>query len=374
MRLASFNVENLFARPKAMDPQEGDADTRKKILAAHARVSELFDLASYAGVEDDILAQLDTLGLLRSDTGPYVVLRKVRGQLLRRPRQGPVELAATGRADWVGWVELKTVAVDEAATANTARVLKELGADVATVVEADDRPGLQLFNDAMLPGVGGTAYEQVMLVEGNDTRGIDVGFLARADYRLVQMRSHIFDADDKGTIFSRDCCEYHVDTPLGTRLVVMANHFKSKGYASPGDPIGAKRRARQAARVAEIYQALRADGVDHIAILGDLNDDPASHALAALVGLPGVKDVSEHPAFDWNHRRGTFGSGNAKEKIDYILMSGALFGRVVGGGVFRKGVWRGNKTKDPWDIFPTLTSKVEEASDHAAIYADLTDF
>jgi len=374
MRLASFNVENLFARPKAMDETQADAATRRTVLAAHARISELFDRPSYAGVEDEILAQLDALGLLRSDEGPFVRLRKVRGQLVRRPKQGPVVVVAKGRADWVGWVELKTVAVDEAATANTARVLNELGADVATVVEADDRPGLQMFNDAMLPGVGGTPYEQVMLVEGNDTRGIDVGFLARAGYRLVQLRTHVFDTDAEGTVFSRDCCEYHVDTPLGTRLVVMANHFKSKGYSSPGDPVGAKRRKRQAARVAEIYQSVRAEGVDHVAIMGDLNDDPASSALAPLLGTPGLTDVSAHPAFDWNHRRGTYGSGNAKDKIDYILMSGPLFGQVVGGGVFRKGVWRGPRTKDPWDIFPTLTAKQEEASDHAAIYAVLTDF
>jgi endonuclease/exonuclease/phosphatase family metal-dependent hydrolase len=374
MRLASFNVENLFARPKAMDSTRGDAAARRKVLAAHARVSGLFDLPSYQGVEDEILAQLDVLGLLRSDEGPYVRLRKVRGKLLRRPRQGSAVVVAQGRADWVGWVELKTVAVDEQATANTARVLNELGADVATVVEADDRPGLTMFNEAMLPGVGGAAYDQVMLIEGNDSRGIDVGFLARADYRLVQIRTHVFDTDDEGTVFSRDCCEYHVETPLGTRLVVMANHFKSKGYSSPGDPIGAKRRTRQAVRVAEIYRALRDEGVDHVAIMGDLNDDPSSGALAPLIGMPGLTDVSAHPAFDWNHRRGTYGSGNEKDKIDYILMSDPLFGRVVGGGVFRKGVWRGPRTKDPWDIFPTLTSKQEEASDHAAVYADLTDF
>lgn len=119
---------------------------------------------------------------------------------------------------------------------------------------------------------------------------------------------------------------------------------------------------------------MRDEGIDHVAVMGDLNDDPGSSALSALLGLPGLTDVSAHPAFDWNHRRGTFGSGNEKDKIDYILMSGPLFGQVVGGGVFRKGVWRGSKTKDPWDIFPTLTSKEEEASEHAAIYADLTDF
>jgi endonuclease/exonuclease/phosphatase family metal-dependent hydrolase len=374
MRLASFNVENLFARPKAMDETQGDAATRRKVLAAHARVSDLLDLPSYAGVEKEILGQLDTLGVLKSDEGPFVRLRKVRGQLLRRPRNGPVVMVGTGRADWVGWIELKTVAVNGRATENTARVLNELRAQVVTVVEADDRPGLQMFNDSLLPAVGGTAYEQVMVIEGNDTRGIDVGFMARANYPLVQMRTHIFDTDDQGPVFSRDCCEYHVQTPLGSRLVVMANHFKSKGYASKGDPIGAKRRARQAARVAQIFQSLLDQGLQYIAIMGDLNDDPSSPALASLLDMPGLTDVSAHPSFDWNHRRGTYGSGNEKDKIDYILMSDPLFANVVGGGVFRKGVWHGNQTKDPWDLFPTMTAKKEEASDHAAIYADLTDF
>jgi endonuclease/exonuclease/phosphatase family metal-dependent hydrolase len=374
MRLASFNVENLFARPKAMDETQGDAATRRRILAAHARVSDLLDLPSYAGVEDDILAQLDILGVLDSDEGAFVRLRKVRGQLLRRPRRGPVVVVAEGRAAWVGWVELKTVAVNARATENTARVLHDLGAEVVTVVEADDRPGLQMFSDAMLPAVAGMPYEQVMLVEGNDPRGIDVGFMARADYKLVQMRTHIFDTDDEGVVFSRDCCEYHVDTPRGNRLAVLVNHFKSKGYAAPGDPIGAKRRTRQAARVADIFTSLRGDGFEYIAIMGDLNDDPSSDALAGLLGLPGLTDVSAHPAFDWNHRRGTYGSGNEKDKIDYILMSDLLFANLIGGGVFRKGVWHGNRTKDPWDIFPTLTVKQEEASDHAAIYADLADF
>ena len=55
-------------------------------------------------------------------------------------------------------------------------------------------------------------------------------------------------------------------------------------------------------------------------------------------------------------------------------MSDRLFDKVVGGGIFRKGVYRGPRTKDPWDIFPTLEKKEHEASDHAAIYADLTDF
>lgn len=373
MRIASFNVQNLFARPKAMDSQQADAATRKRILGAHARISELFELPSYAGLEAEILDLLDALGVLNADEGTFVRLRRLRGSLLRRPMSGPVTLVATGRADWVGWVELTTIAVNGRATENTARVIKELGAHVLTVVEADDRPGLDMFSTAMLPAVGGTAYPQVMVVEGNDTRGIDVGCMAAAGYNLVQLRTHIFDTDPQGTVFSRDCCEYHLQTPGNNRVVVLANHFKSKGYGSPGDPIGARRRRRQAKRAAAIYKSLRAEGIEYVAVTGDLNDDPASDALRPLLRLASLTDVSEHPAFDWNHRRGTYGSGNEKDKLDYILMSDPLFAKVVGGGVFRKGVYRGPRTKDPWDIFPTLKRKEHEASDHAAIYADLTD-
>jgi endonuclease/exonuclease/phosphatase family metal-dependent hydrolase len=374
MRLASYNVENLFARPKAMDPTTTDAPTRRMVLAAHARVSELFELEDYAPVRDEILALLGQLGLLEADEGDYVVLRRPRGALLRRPQKGPVEVVAKGRSDWVGWVELKTVAVRERAMENTARVIRDVHADVMTVVEADNRPDLAMFTNALLPAVGETPYAQVMVVEGNDGRGIDVGLLAAAEYPLVQIRTHVFDTDAEGLVFSRDCCEYHLDTPAGTRLVVMSNHFKSKGYSSPGDPVGAKRRTRQAARVAQIYRGLLAEGIDHVAIAGDLNDDPTSEALAPLLGTAGLTDVSAHPDFDWNHRRGTFGSGNEKEKIDYLLASPALFDHVVGGGVLRHGVWRGSRTPDPWDIYPTMAGAVDQASDHAAIYADLTDF
>ncbi len=83
MRLASFNVENLFARPIAMDPHRVDAETRKTVLSAHARLSELFELADYGPFEDEILALLHTLGVRDDDEGEFVMLRKIRGQLLQ---------------------------------------------------------------------------------------------------------------------------------------------------------------------------------------------------------------------------------------------------------------------------------------------------
>ncbi len=72
------------------------------MLAAHAQLSQLFDLPAYAGVEADILTLLNTLGVLTNDEGEFARLRKLRGQLLKRPRTGPVQVVATGRASWIG--------------------------------------------------------------------------------------------------------------------------------------------------------------------------------------------------------------------------------------------------------------------------------
>ncbi|HVF74595.1 MAG TPA: endonuclease/exonuclease/phosphatase family protein [Acidimicrobiales bacterium] len=371
MRIASFNVENLFARPKAMNLatwKEG-----APVLAAHAELNSLLQCADYhePGVAERILALFEELGLLHDDEGPYVRLRKIRGRILKRPKQGPVTVAASGRADWIGWVELKTERVDELAMKHTAMVICDVDADVMGVVEAESRPTLALFTEAMLSQVGGRPYEQVMVVDGNDQRGIDVGLLARCEYPLLEIRSHIFDTDAKGVVFSRDCCEYHLRLPDGTRLVVLVNHLKSKGYSAPDDRIGAKRRTRQATRIASIYRALREEGHRHIAVLGDLNDDPSSEALKPLLDGSGLRDISDHPDFDWGGRKGTFGSGNEKDKIDYVLLSPELYGKATGGAVFRKGIWRGPRTKNPWPIYETLTADVHAASDHAAIYAEI---
>ncbi len=368
-RLAAYNVENMFDRPKAMDPT--DWEEGRPVLAAHARVNELFGREEYdAGTRAEILDELDVLGLLRSDESRFAVLRKLRGKLLIRHRDGSTEVAARGRKDWVGWVELATETVSELSSRHTAMAIRDVGAQVLGVVEAESRPVLAGFSESLLRDVDWTPYDEVLLVDGNDLRGIDVGLLVREDHTVTAIRTHIYDRDAEGIVFSRDCAEYHVAVPGGESLVVLVNHFKSKGYGTEGDPLGVLRRRRQAGRVREIYRGLVDAGHRHVAVVGDLNDSPGSESLAPLLDSD-LRDISEHPDFEWGPRRGTYGSGGEEDKIDYVLLSPDLFARATGGGVFRMGVWRGPRTKNPWDIYDTLTEEKHQASDHAAIYADL---
>ena len=369
MIIGSYNVENLFSRPKAMNVPDA---VGAPLLGAQAELQTLLELVTYTEpVKTRILELLKILGLEWSDSTGFAVLRKIRGQLLRRPKNRPVEVVADGRGDWIGWVELVKVAIDAQAMQHTAMVIRDLGADILGVVEAENRPALDMFSAAELREVNADPYAQVMVIDGNDTRGIDVGVMATEKYPLDTIRSHIFDRDDKGLIFSRDCPEFTFTTPGGNRVTLLVNHFKSKGYSSPDDKTGAKRRRRQAVRVAQIYRDLIAAGSTHIAILGDLNDDPSSAALAPLLADTDLKDISTHQNFDFGPRKGTYGGGNEKDKIDYILLSPDLFAAATGGQIFRKGVYHGPGVRNPWEIYPTLTTPALTASDHAAITATL---
>ena len=51
--------------------------------------------------------------------------------------------------------------------------------------------------------------------------------------------------------------------------------------------------------------------------------------------------MNAHPGFVSDGRPGTFANGTASGKLDYILLSPALFSRVQQAGVWRKGVWGG---------------------------------
>lgn len=370
MKIASYNVENLFDRAKAFNDDTAES---RQVVALEAELNTLFQKPVYEPADKQrMLVIMNELGILKTDSGTYVLLRKIRGQLIKRPRTGMgFEIVADGRADWVGWAELKTAAVNAIAIMNTGRVLRDVNADILAVVEAEHRIALKQFSDFVLAQVGGVPYENVMLIDGNDDRGIDVGLMTRSGYQIGLMRSHINDVDaDRRPIFSRDCPEYCVRTPQGEDIWILPNHFKSKFGGN--DPASQNKRKAQATRTAEIYSNLIAEGFTNIVVLGDLNDTPDSVPLVELLGSTDLRDVSEHPSFDTGSfaGKGTFGLGNGDNKIDYLLLSPALFERVTASGLFRKGAWPGSRPKR-WEVYEELDKEIHAASDHHLIWCEL---
>jgi endonuclease/exonuclease/phosphatase family metal-dependent hydrolase len=367
MRLAVYNVENLFDRAKAMNL--GDWESGRAVLEQFAELNKLLGQVEYSDEDRQRMVELMfELGLEGSDTGPFVLLRRNRGKLLKRPRSGGIEIIADGRADWAGSLELRYEPINEVSMRNTARVLIDLDADVLGVIEAESRPVLSAFNREVLPALDGTPYRHVMLIDGNDERGIDVGIMTGPNYPVGLMRSHADEWQSNGEpLFSRDCPEFEIATPSG-KLVVLVNHLKSKGYGSPA--VSSRKRKAQATRIAEIYRELVAAGTEYVAVIGDLNDTPDSDPLRPLLAETDLRDVFEFEDFDTGGYPGTYGGSTASNKIDYMLFSPALFDRITAGGVFRRGMWPGVRPRK-WDAYPEITREVEAASDHAALWADL---
>ncbi|GAA3292989.1 endonuclease/exonuclease/phosphatase family protein [Dactylosporangium vinaceum] len=395
MRLASFNVENLFARAKAMDTTVREVG--EPALAAFERFNRIAGHSEYT--PEDRAAMLDalvTLGVLvqtrdgrrlnpRQFDTAWALLRENRGDFLAAPADKEPHIVAAGRGDWTGWVELITEPVDEVGTRMTARVIRDVGADVICLVEAENRPALVRFNDELL----GRQYEHAMLVDGNDPRGIDVGLLCTDVVDIDWVRSHV-DVPDPAVpgkrLFSRDCPLYKLRLPGGQDLYLLLNHLKSQSFAS-GDPDPL--RTRQSTEVRAIYDRLRAQGAQYVAVLGDFNKgpdrtDPKRHpTLEALLGagsplvscfdLDAFGELFDPKDAD-RERPGTFQSCTISNRLDYILLSPELAAKVTGGGVFRKGLWGSPANKTPpklWSVYPEITAAKHAASDHAAVWVDL---
>ncbi len=368
MRLATFNVENMFQRAAVMNLPTWEEG--RPVLEDFSLLTNLVQKQAYSA--QDKAGMLEAMarhpGLLTDGKSEYIVLNETRERLLKKQTESrPAEIVAEGRGGWIGWFELAKEGVEEAAIENTARVIREMGADVLCIVEAEGRIALSRFNEVVIPKVGGQKYAHVMLVDGNDDRGIDVGIMAREGFAIKSMVSHVDDADGGSKIFSRDCAEYTVKTPGGKTLLVLVNHFKSKGYGSQASSNA--RRLKQAQKVREIYDERISQGFNYVAIAGDFNDTPDSPPLAPLLADGAMVDVMAHEKFAGDGRPGTHGNGTKSGKIDYILMSPKLAGKVKAAGIERRGVW-GGKKGTLFPHFDEIRAEKDAASDHAALWVD----
>ena len=276
-------------------------------------------------------------------------------------------LRAAGRADWFGWVELSRAEVDGVTTGHTAEVIREVDADVLCLVEVEDRTTLERFNTQALEPLG-VDYPHSLLVDGNDPRGIDIGLYSRFPVRSVL--PHIDDvytgADGRPyRVFSRDCPEFEIVIPGKRRLWVLGNHLKSQGYGSKAG--NDRKRRLQSDRVVAILKRYKLKR-DWVVVAGDLNDFPDSKPLEPLTQHPDLHDVLKTP--HWTGPDWTYHSG--KKRLDYLFVSTALRSKLKAAGINRRGIFQRSSASNPEPCLPTITSTANQASDHAAVWAEFT--
>lgn len=343
IRIATFNCENLFSRPKIFSA------SKQRSIALLDKVAKL-NLELKKGTFDKA-----AIAQLRKDLKGYAKVNDIRGK----------HVSVEGAGEWLGWVELTRKRADLAAIRNTARVIADLDAHIVCLVEVENRPLLQQFHDAILykkflkPN-GRKAYKYIRLIDGNDDRGIDVAVMSRLP--LNWLRSHIHETTKYNgkevKLYSRDCLEVNVQATATRSIRLLINHLKSMGYSPPNDPLSNRRREGQAKAVAKLASSLKLKK-DYVVVAGDLNSDPSSNSLKPLLSKADLHNVNlALPPGS----RGTYRTG--KQQLDYLIVSSALKKKLAKVHIERRGLF---SKKEP--RYPTVTSRKTEASDHAAVLA-----
>lgn len=269
----------------------------------------------------------------------------------------------------------------------TAQALSATRADVCALQEVENLVTLTAFHNRYLMRWTDKPYEQRILMEGNDGRGIDVALLSRlpvsgykshakATFRDLGMEPPK-GTSDKARIFRRDCLEVDI-VKDGRALSLYICHFKSM---HGGRAETRRVRMQEAAGVrALIENRFKDPASEDWIILGDLNDyleldgKPVNdHGLGPLIDDGFATDLAKlaiHDDFDrWSHH---YTHKNTYSALDHILLSPSLAGlnpNATAAYVRAGTPWRCTRHKG-WR-FPGIGWAKPKASDHCPFAATI---
>jgi endonuclease/exonuclease/phosphatase family metal-dependent hydrolase len=232
--------------------------------------------------------------------------------------------------------------------------IERMDLDVLAVQEVEDIDTLRQFNRDDLGGL----YKNVVLIEGNDPRLIDVGLLSKLPLGGVTSWQHVPDPlHPDQPVFSRDVLQVEILKPdRSERLfTVFNNHLKSHYVPFTADPEAEGKKAnelrqRQCKAAAAIIDAeMRPDSA--YVVVGDMNDPPDSPFLAPLATSPelklkfGLDNVQESqpgpgnpppPSPNWTERFKASGKPAEYTLMDQVWLSPALAPKQTGAFIDRR--------------------------------------
>jgi endonuclease/exonuclease/phosphatase family metal-dependent hydrolase len=206
-----------------------------------------------------------------------------------------------------------------------AESIRQLNADVLAVEEVENRDYLERFVNVFLADMG---YEHVVLIEGNDMRGIDVGLLSRLPVSEVRSNRHVRFPGKDGvpSRFQRDVLEVTLEPTDGPPFAVWVVHLKSNsGGREEAEPI----RLPEAQQIRNMLDAeLAQDPNARIIVTGDFNDTWESRTIQTIVGS---SEGALFSAGSESQDSGlvTYNEGEFRSVIDFLLCTPAMRGQFV---------------------------------------------
>lgn len=372
MKIATFNIENLFHRDENLVRR-----TTLDSVSSWMEELETLILKDFKRSEDYIrMRELSfLLEFQKSPLEPYVVMRRRAGNLYLRQPNATSEYKACELSNWNGWIKLNTLPINEIAISNKARVIAEANPDILVLQEVEDRQSLVEFNQHFLPPQ--IQFTDVMLIPGNDSHGLDMGIMTKNGYKIKSLKSHVNDFYEEGKCFDKDFQEFEIVTPKGETIWILSAHLKEdEKDRNKSDT----QRRMQAQLMAEVYQMVIGQSGKKVIVTGTLNAPSYCKSLSPLIKETDLKDLKNHSSFtvdlDQGKDAGYYSLGayrmgvNTKQR-DYLLLSPELFKAISSSGLNRKGVWP--KRKNQYQIYRSLQSELQQASSHALVWVEICD-
>lgn len=370
MKIASFNVQNLFHRDRSFTEQS----MSKSVCDWVNEFDNLLLKENNGNKTTDRLRELSfLLGFNKTYQSPYAVMRKKAGELYLKGMTNSNEMKAGELTDWNGWIKLQTVPIHPASTDHKAKVISDINPDILILQEVEDRMSLEEFNSLILPKFDCEPFTDCIIIPGAEAKGREQALLLKNGYHVNSIKLHILDISEYPT---NELIEYIIKEDNGKIIHVLSAYFYDD---SSNQERAFEIRKQQALKVSKIYQELQSTRKKKVIIAGAFNAPSYCNSLAPLIQKTDLKDITKHLSFEVDfdegsdasyHRMGAYRKGvNIKQK-DFMLLSPALFETMTDSGLNRKGMWPENKPQ--WSIYKTIENKRQAASEHPAVWGKLS--
>ncbi|MBT9548671.1 MAG: endonuclease/exonuclease/phosphatase family protein [Candidatus Sericytochromatia bacterium] len=194
--------------------------------------------------------------------------------------------------------------------------------DVVAMQEVESQKTLKDFRDKYLKDMN---YQEPIVIEGNDPRGIDVAVMSK--WPIVAVKSHKdfkFELKGRKRGFGRDLLQVTLKAPSGYTLTVFAVHLKSKlGDKKESDAV----REAEATAIQGLLKTYQSQNPKaNFVVMGDFNDEPTSAPLKPLLGPQNPLGLVDIAAQDLGIKPSvfTYHPKKYRSRIDYILVSPSM--------------------------------------------------
>jgi endonuclease/exonuclease/phosphatase family metal-dependent hydrolase len=368
MKIATFNVQNLFHRDRSLIQKT----VGKCVSDWIVEFDKLLTKEKSASNTERLKELSFLLDFDKTYQNPYVVMRKKVGELYLKGMNCSKELKSGELTDWNGWIKVQTVPIDPEASNHKAMVISEIDPDILVLQEVEDKMSLEEFNNVILPKFKCLPFSECFLTPNSEGRGREQALLLKNGYQLESIKIHNI---DDSNITTQELLEYEISTPKGKSIHLLSAYF----YENKLDKEKAfEIRKNQAYQVSVIYKMLQMQGKTNIAIVGTLNAPSYCNSLAPLLQETDLKDITKNKTFNVDFdegkdatyfRLGAYRMGVNIRQEDYLLLSPGLFSNVKNSGLNRKGVWP--EKRPNWGIYSTIHNKNQAASGHPGVWGEI---